>query len=67
MVSYIFGMLFTILRNVSVIGIAYLKKKCSEGKHYNVALSHATKKLLRTIFAIEKSGQSYISFVSLSL
>ena len=38
---------------------AYLEKKRSEGKHYNVALSHATKKLVRTIFAMEKSGQAY--------
>lgn len=39
---------------------AYLEKKRSEGKHYNVALSHATKKLVRLIFAMEKSGQAYI-------
>lgn len=39
---------------------AYLEKKRSEGKHYNVALSHATKKLVRVIFQLEKSGQSYI-------
>ena len=39
---------------------AYLAKKRTEGKHYNVALSHATKKLVRTIYAMEKSGQSYI-------
>ena len=39
----------------------YLEKKRSEGKHYNVALSHATKKLVRLIFAMEKSGQAYIS------
>ena len=37
----------------------YLAKKRSEGKHYNVALSHATKKLVRLIFALEKSGQPY--------
>ena len=37
----------------------YLYKKRAEGKHYNVALSHATKKLVRTIYAMEKSGQSY--------
>jgi len=42
---------------------AYLAKKRAEGKHYNVALSHATKKLVRTIFAIEKSGQAYIPTV----
>ncbi len=39
---------------------AYLEKKRSEGKHYNVALSHATKKLVRLIFAMEKARQSYI-------
>ena len=38
---------------------AYLEKKRLEGKHYNVALSHATKKLVRLIFAMEKSGQPY--------
>ena len=38
----------------------YLAKKRSEGKHYNVALSHATKKLVRTIYAMEKSRQAYI-------
>ena len=39
---------------------AYLAKKRAEGKHYNVALSHAAKKLVRLIFAMEKSGQPYI-------
>lgn len=39
----------------------YLAKKRNEGKHYNVAVSHAAKKLVRLIFALEKSGQSYIS------
>ncbi len=38
---------------------AYLAKKRAEGKHYNVALSHATKKLVRLIYAMEKSGQPY--------
>lgn len=38
---------------------AYLAKKRAEGKHYNVALSHATKKLVRLIFALEKSGMPY--------
>ena len=40
---------------------AYLSKKRAEGKHYNVALSHAAKKLVRSIFAMEKSGQPYSS------
>lgn len=38
---------------------AYLAKKRSEGKHYFVAISHAAKKLVRLIFALERSGQSY--------
>ena len=42
---------------------AYLEKKRSEGKHYNVALSHATKKLVRLIFAMEKSGKAYLPTV----
>lgn len=37
----------------------YLSKKRSEGKHYNVALSHAAKKLVRLIFALEKSHLPY--------
>ncbi len=37
----------------------YLAKKRAEGKHYNVALSHATKKLVRLIFALEKSRLPY--------
>ena len=39
---------------------AYLAKKRAEGKHYNVALSHAAKKLVRTIYAMEKSGLTYL-------
>ena len=40
---------------------AYLAKKRAEGKHYNVALSHAAKKLVRLIFAMERSRQPYSS------
>ena len=40
---------------------AYLAKKRAEGKHYNVAISHAAKKLVRLIFAMEKSRQPYCS------
>ena len=38
---------------------AYLAKKRAEGKHYSVAISHAAKKLVRLIYAMEKSGQPY--------
>lgn len=37
----------------------YLSKKRAEGKHYNVAISHAAKKLVRVIFALQKSGMVY--------
>ena len=40
--------------------IAYLAKKRAEGKHYNVAVSHAAKKLVRLIFALQNSGQPFI-------
>ena len=38
---------------------AFLAKKRAEGKHYNVAISHAAKKLVRLIYAMEKSQQPY--------
>ena len=38
---------------------AYLVKKRAEGKHYYVAISHAAKKLVRLIFALEKTRQPY--------
>ena len=39
---------------------AYLAKKRAEGKHYNVAVSHAAKKLVRVIYQLEKTGHPYI-------
>jgi len=38
---------------------AYLAKKRAKGKHYNVAISHAAKKLVRLIYAMQKSGEGY--------
>ena len=37
----------------------YLAKKIGEGKHYNVAVSHAAKKLIRTIYRMELTGEPY--------
>ena len=34
----------------------YLSKKRAEGKHYNVAVSHAVKKLVRVIYHLEKTN-----------
>ena len=44
-----------------LIGVSadYLARKRAEGKHYNVALSHAVKKLVRLIFALQRSGRNY--------
>ena len=39
---------------------AYLAKKRAEGKHYNVAISHSVKKLVRVIYHLEKSKQQCI-------
>ena len=38
---------------------AYLCKKMSEGKHYNVAVSHAAKKLIRLLYHLETTGDTY--------
>jgi len=40
---------------------AYLAKKRSEGKAYNVAVSHAAKKLTRVIFHLVKSNKPFVS------
>jgi transposase len=39
---------------------AYLSKKRAEGKHYNVAISHAAKKLVRLIFALQASDRAFL-------
>lgn len=38
----------------------YLRKKLAEGKHYNVAVSHAAKKLVRLLYHLETTGEKYI-------
>lgn len=38
---------------------AYLSKKRAEGKHYNVAISHVARKLIRTLYAMEEKHQAY--------
>ncbi|MEE3451253.1 MAG: IS110 family transposase [Acutalibacteraceae bacterium] len=39
----------------------YLEKKKSEGKHYNVAISHACKNLVRVIYHLQTTGEEYRS------
>ena len=41
---------------------AYLKKKRDEGKHYFVTLSHVAKKLVRVIFHLQRTGESFSDF-----
>ena len=38
---------------------SYLAKKRAEGKHYYVAISHACKKLVRVIYRMQLTGESY--------
>ncbi len=38
---------------------AYLAKKRAEGKHYNVAIFHVVKKLVRLIFSLQTSGKAF--------
>jgi transposase len=38
---------------------AYLRLKMSQGKHYNVAVSHVAKKLIRIIFYLLKTNQTF--------
>lgn len=38
----------------------YLQKKRSEGKHYNVAISHVAKKLIRVLYSLDLKHESYI-------
>ena len=39
---------------------AYLLKKRAEGKPYNVAVSHAAKKLVRVLFHLVKTNQAFV-------
>ena len=39
---------------------SYLAKKRAESKHYYVAISHAAKKLVRLIYQLEKTGNTYV-------
>ena len=41
------------------IFVSYLGKKRAEGKHYNVAVSHAAKKPVRLLYHLETTGEIY--------
>lgn len=40
---------------------AVLESKLDEGKHYNVAVNHVAKKLIRVIYHLMTSGEPYIA------
>ena len=40
---------------------SYLNKKLGEGKHYNVAVSHTAKKLLRVLYYLMKHDKQFIA------
>lgn len=48
-----------LLANYSSHFRAYLKVKMSQGKHYNVAISHVAKKLIRIIYYLLKTNQTF--------
>ncbi|CAM3026960.1 transposase [Lactococcus hircilactis] len=48
-----------LLANYSPYFKAYLWLKISQGKHYNVAVSHVAKKLIRIIYYLLKTNQTF--------
>lgn len=48
-----------LLANYSPHFRAYLRLKISQGKHYNVAVSHVAKKLIRIVYYLLKTNQSF--------
>lgn len=48
-----------LLANYSPHFKAYLRLKISQGKHYNVAVSHVAKKLIRIIYYLLKTNQKF--------
>lgn len=48
-----------LLANYSPHFKAYLRLKMSQGKHYNVAVSHVAKKLIRIIYYLLKTNQTF--------
>lgn len=42
---------------------AFLQKKRNEGKHYNVAISHAAKKLVRVMYYLVRTDQPFLKAI----
>lgn len=61
--KYLRYALFTAAKNVSKWDDnfrTFFQKKLAEGKHYNVAISHVTKKLVRVLYSMEMKHEAYI-------
>jgi transposase len=61
--KYLRYALYTAAKNVSNRDDKFkifLQKKRSEGKHYNVAISHLAKKLIRILYSMEMKHEAYI-------
>ena len=50
----------TASRTDNVFG-EYLSRKIAEGKHYNNAMGHVAKKLIRVIFKLMNTGEAYVA------
>lgn len=48
-----------LLANYSPHFKAYLRLKINQGKHYNIAVSHVAKKLIRIIYTLLKTNQTF--------
>jgi transposase len=62
--KYLRYALYTAAKNVShwdTTFHAFFEKKRKEGKHYNVALSHVAKKLLRVLYHLEITHTAYVA------
>ena len=62
--KYLRYALYTAAKNVShwdTTFHAFFEKKRKEGKHYNVALSHVAKKLLRVLYHLEITHTAYLA------
>lgn len=61
--KYLRYALYTAAKNVSKWDNnfkTFLQKKLAEGKHYNVAISHVAKKLIRVLYCMEMKHEAYI-------
>ena len=62
--TYLRWALIMAARNVSMFDKTfnqYLDKKLASGKHYNSAMGHVAKKLIRVVFCLMNTGEAYMA------